>query len=287
MIHELARAKVNLTLHVGRQIEDRSDAFYRYHPLDSLVVFADIGDMVTAEPAKETSLRIAGPFSEGLANTFDNLILKTYRAVQCYDAMPHLAFKLEKNLPVSAGLGGGSANAAATLRILKSFVDMPEASWRRIALGLGADVPICLQSCTSRMTGIGESVTPIQGLGMISAVFVNPRVAVSTQDVFRAYDSENRPEAPDPQSHYGGLLDRAKHGTNNLQPTSENLAPVISDVIRALDFRQGCQLARMTGSGATCFGLFENQDTALAAAAYIQHNHAGWWCTPTQLGDLV
>jgi len=167
-----ARAKVNLTLHVGRVIADRGGAYYGYHPLDSLVVFADVGDEIRAEPAEKTQLTIVGPFTKGLSAEADNLILKAIAAVSARASVPPFNVVLTKNLPVASGLGGGSANAAAMLRILQNYTDLAVSDWREIALSLGADVPVCLLSQTAHMTGIGEAVTPIKDLGQWPAVLV-------------------------------------------------------------------------------------------------------------------
>ena len=166
---EIARAKINLTLHVGRIIEDPHDRFFGYHPLDSLVVFADVGDELTMSAAAHASLTIAGLFGEGLTVGDDNLIL---RALGAAKAKPQ-SVRLEKNLPVSAGIGGGSANAAAVLRLC-GVAD------NDIAVELGADVPVCLTSQTAHMTGIGEDVELLPHMGILHAVLINPGVGVST-----------------------------------------------------------------------------------------------------------
>lgn len=289
LFEEKARAKVNLTLHVGRIIADVIDPYHGYHPLDSLVVFADIADNISAVSAATLSLTIQGPFAQGLSASEDNLILKAVRAVSKYADVPPLAITLTKNLPVAAGLGGGSANAAAMLRILKSIIDLPAAKWQAIALSLGADVPVCLLSQTAHMTGIGEGVIPISGLESWPAVLVNPRVPTPTGAVFTAFDKMvggNAPrETPRPQKPSGDMLARTLDGRNDLEPPAIQSVAVISDVLRELSVQSGAQIARMSGSGASCFALFDRQAQAQAAAAGISTKYPAWWAVATRFGD--
>jgi len=265
---ELARAKINLTLHVGRVIKDPHDPFCNYHPLDSLVVFADIGDFVTLQKAEIPGLTITGPFSEHLSATPDNLIM---RALSVADEAPcHVT--LEKNLPIAA------ANAAAILRLL-NLTDP------HIAIDLGADVPVCLVSSTAHMTGIGEDVTPLPGLGRLYALLVNPGVAVSTADIFRAFDSSAPRDTPRPQKPDGSLLERALDGRNDLESIAIAKEPVIGNVLAALSRQTGCQLARMSGSGATCFAIFDNETHQGQAEQAIKNEHPDWWVARTRLGE--
>ena len=280
-----ASAKINLTLHVGRVIEDHSDAFYLYHPIDSLVVFSEIADQLTAVPAPKMSLEISGPYADKIPSDEDNLVLKAIRATERAAAVPPLKFHLQKNLPVAAGIGGGSANAAATLRLLQGYVSLGAKHWNRIALGLGADVPVCLVSATSRMTGIGETITPLVDMGTLHAVLVNPGVEVSTAAIFREFDKTERLELPKPQVMQGNLLESAIAGRNDLQPVSERQNPVIMDVIDALNARENCIMARMSGSGSTCFGIFKTETAAARAAGVIQADNPNWWVQATTLGE--
>ena len=275
MHKEQARAKINLTLHVGRVIKDPSDPYYGCHPLDSLVVFADIGDELEIFDAEKTTLSIGGPFGMGLTAEGDNLIL---RALKAANASPQ-SVTLEKHLPVSAGIGGGSANAAAILRMC----DIDDVG---MAVSLGADVPVCLRSETAHMTGIGEDVTLIPDMGQLHALLVNPRVAVSTGAIFKAFDaSPDIRETPRPMRANGDLLSRALDGRNDLEPIAMAQAPVIGDVLRMLASQNGCQLARMSGSGATCFGVFESSRALRKAEAAICAQAPEWWCVATLLGD--
>jgi len=270
-----ARAKINLTLHVGRVIKDPHDPFFGYHPLDSLVVFADIGDHITMSASDKTSLTIDGAFSTGLTAGDDNLIL---RALSAAKAGPQ-AVRLEKNLPVSAGIGGGSANAAAILRLCG--VDDPAT-----IVGLGADVPVCLTSQTAHMTGIGEDVSLLPNMGTLQALLVNPGVAVSTGAIFKAFDAgTDIRETPRPMKTSGDLLARALDGRNDLEPIAISQAPIIGDVLRLLASQSGCQLARMSGSGATCFGIFENETFLRGAKATLQKQAPDWWCQAAVLGE--
>jgi len=240
------------------------------------VVFADIGDEIEMIRSDETTLSIGGPFGKGLTAQSDNLIL---RALDAAKAKTH-NITLEKNLPVSAGIGGGSANAAAVLRQC-GIDDL------RIAVSLGADVPVCLRSETAHMTGIGEDVTPIPGMGQLHALLINPRVAVSTGAIFKAFDvAPDIRETPRPMKTSGDLLSRALDGRNDLEPIAMAQAPVIGDVLRLLASQNGCQLARMSGSGATCFGIFESDRALRQAEAAIRVQTPDWWIQPTLLGDL-
>jgi len=260
---------------VGRIIKDPHDPFLGYHPLDSLVVFADIGDKIGITTSDKTSLSIEGLFGAGLTAGDDNLIL---RALVAANSKPQ-SISLEKNLPVSAGIGGGSANAAAILRLC-GVDDLA------IAVGLGADVPVCLASQTAHMTGIGEDVSLMPDMGQLHALLVNPRVSVSTGAIFEAFDAQDDiRETPRTMKPAGDLLSRALDGRNDLQPIAIAQTPVIGDVLRVLASQNGCQLARMSGSGATCFGIFETQRAALQAEAVIKKQAPDWWCVATVLGS--
>lgn len=225
--------------------------------------------------AEKTTLSIGGPFGIGLTADGDNLIL---RALTAAKAGPQYV-TLKKHLPVSAGIGGGSANAAAVLR-------MCGVDELHIAVALGADVPVCLRSETAHMTGIGEDVTLMPGMGHLHALLVNPRVAVSTAAIFKAFDAApDIRETPRPMKISGDLLSSALDGRNDLEPIAIAQAPIIGDVLRVLASQNGCQLARMSGSGATCFGVFENDRALRRAEAAIRAQAPDWWVQPTLLGD--
>jgi len=282
-VEQLARAKINLALHVtGR----RKDGF---HLLDSLVVFADCGDKLHLRPADQTSLEISGSFADGLSVGNDNLILKAFKILSDnLDApLPATAIRLEKNLPVSSGIGGGSADAAATLNGLLDLwqIDMAKPKLAEIALSLGADVPVCLDSTTCRMRGIGEDLVNFKRFPSIPCVLVNAGVAVSTPEVFKQLslikDKPAFSPLPDfPQTEWTKWLTDTR---NDLQEPAIALTPKIADTLSALTQGTNCQLARMSGSGATCFGLFNNSDEAQNAAAQIASKHPDWWVAPTML----
>jgi len=267
-----APAKVNLTLRVtGR----RPDG---YHLLDSLVVFAGVGDRVSVWPAEGLSLAVTGPFGQGLAMEGDNLVLRAARRLaEAGGVSPHGAITLEKNLPVSSGIGGGSADAAATLRVLAEFwgLALPETVTQALALGLGADVPVCLASHPVRMQGIGEALSPVPVVPPMGIVLVNPGIPVSTPAIFKA--RAGAPFSPADAVPDAGWADieafvaaLAMSG-NDLEAPAVTLAPVIGTVLNQLRARPGCLLARMSGSGATCFGLFADAGAAQALDV------PGWW----------
>lgn len=269
---ELARAKVNLTLHVGRAIQ--TGPLQGYHPVDSLVVFADFGDRLCFSPDEQASFEISGPFSEGLDANSDNLVSQALNLCKS----PAQKVRLEKNIPISAGLGGGSANAAAVLRVFDPDHHIKGAN-------IGADVPVCRRSQTSLMQGIGEKITPLVNLGQIPAVLINPLKPISTGAVFTEFDSVQRDVLPSPNSTKGSLLERALAGRNDLQSVSVKIAPVISTVLSKISEQKECQLSRMSGSGASCFGLFETEAAAKAAAESIGSSHPDWWVRACRLGE--
>jgi 4-diphosphocytidyl-2-C-methyl-D-erythritol kinase len=272
---EAAPAKVNLHLHVvGR----RTDG---YHLLDSLVVFADIGDQLSISPAGSLSLAVTGPFAADLAPDPDNLVLRAAKALASEAGQPATgALVLQKNLPIASGIGGGSADAAATLRLLCRVwgIAPPASRLTAIAQALGADVPVCLASRPALMSGIGEQLAPARPLPDLGLLLVNPGVAVATQAVFRARATSFSAPAdfpatgwPDIQS-FIAALDETR---NDLEPAARALAPQVGTVLDGLITTPGCLLARMSGSGATCFGLFASPSAAQQAA----HSMArpGWW----------
>jgi 4-diphosphocytidyl-2-C-methyl-D-erythritol kinase len=271
---EAAPAKVNLYLHVtGR----RADG---YHLLDSLAVFAGIGDVLEAAPSDSLSLRVAGPFAAGLTDEPDNLVLRAARALAAEAGVPARArLVLQKNLPVASGIGGGSADAAAALRLLSRLWDLrpdPDAM-ARLALALGADVPVCLAGHASRMSGIGEQLAAGPRLPDCGILLVNPGVAVATADVFRARRGpwSSPPSLPASWPDAASMADHLRQLHNDLEPAAVVLQPVIGEVLEGLAGIPGCRLVRMSGSGATCFGLFDAPEIATRAAAQIRH--PDWW----------
>jgi 4-diphosphocytidyl-2-C-methyl-D-erythritol kinase len=275
----LASAKVNLFLHVGDQ---RADG---YHELSSLVVFAGIGDRLDLAPADRLSLRVTGAFPD-LGPADHNLVLRAARTLQLW-AEQHghktkpVELTLEKNLPVASGIGGGSSDAAATLLMLAAHWGLPIAVDELEALGmnLGADVPVCLRSSPTLVTGIGDVLQPVEGLPFFSLVLANPGVKVPTAQVFQMLGVRSGGDAP-PMPCFDNVRDLAMYldrTINDLASPAKAIAPMIMDVENALAATDGCLIARMSGSGATCFGLYETQAAADAAARAIAAEHPEWW----------
>ena len=275
MLSERAPAKINLHLHVLGRRDDGC------HLLDSLVVFAGAADGLTVEAAEGLSLSVTGPFAGGLHAEADNLVLRAARALAAYAGVPAAGrLVLEKNLPVASGIGGGSADAAAALRLLSRFwrLDMAQGALAAIGGGLGADVPVCLFGQPALMSGIGTGLAPAPKLPEVGIVLVNPGVAVSTPAVFRARDGGFSSAAvwpndgwPDAESLAASL----RATTNDLETPALRLAPAIGGSLDALRADPRCLLARMSGSGATCFGVFDDAPSASAAAEAVRR--PGWW----------
>jgi 4-diphosphocytidyl-2-C-methyl-D-erythritol kinase len=272
---EAAPAKVNLFLHVTGK---RADG---YHLLDSLAVFAGIADRLAFAPSAGLGLTVTGPFAASLEAETDNLVLRAARmlAAECGVTQSGV-LTLDKWLPVASGIGGGSADAAAALRLLCRVwgVSPAEAALDRIASGLGADVSVCLRNRPLRMRGVGERLTPAPALPPCGLVLVNPGVPLATAPVFRARAGDFSPEAVLPE---GWDTAREMAGTlkglaNDLEAAAIGLVPAIRDVLSGILGTRGCLLARMSGSGATCFGLFGTPGEAEAAAAVL--TRPGWWC---------
>ena len=274
-----ARAKINLTLHVGAALENG------YHPLHSLVVFADIGDDLSLQMSSVEAgprLNISGPFADDLPSGVDNLILRAYENFKDKgDGQP--LFNLVKNLPIASGIGGGSADAAAAIRLLQDLLPKSAHEFIQTPARLGADIPVCLLSETCLMTGVGEKLEPLPSLGQVAAILINPGVPVSTAAIFSAFDKTGASSKLHLPS--GSFLEMAQSGSNDLQETAINIEPIIQTVLDSITAQAGCQLARMSGSGATCFGLFSDLKQAQAAADTLKTEHPDWWCVPTMLGD--
>lgn len=271
---EFAPAKVNLTLHVtGR----RSDG---YHLLDSLVAFAGIGDQVTARPAPGLSLVLEGPRAGAIPVGEDNLVLRAARLAQ--DRLPDrpgAMLVLDKRLPAASGLGGGSADAAAALRAVARLWGCWPLS-AEAALPLGADVPVCLAGQPVRMRGIGETLTPCPALPPLWLVLANPGVETPTAAVFGALTRRDHAPMPEDLPRWtdaAALAGWLAAMRNDLEAPARALFPVIDTVLEALAATPGCLLARMSGSGATCFALFADPAAAAAAARRLATAHPDWW----------
>ena len=284
---EQAPAKINLTLRVlGR----RRDG---YHSLESLVVFAREHDRVSFVPGDALELRVRGPTVAASGPVADNLVLKAARALAA--EVPGLKlgrFTLTKRLPVAAGLGGGSADAAAALRLLAraNRLRRDDARLYKAARKVGADVPVCLDPRPRWMRGIGEVLSEPLALPKLSAVLVNPGASLATKDVFAKLglapgERRGRPQSAMRLPHdRDALLEALAARGNDLEPPAVALRPVVARVLGALRRQQGCQLACMSGSGATCFGLFETKRAASAAARTLSAAHPKWWVRATVLG---
>lgn len=281
-----APAKVNLFLHVGPVKPNGR------HDLDSLVAFGGIGasDYVKAELADEISLTVNGPFGADAGPVEDNLVLRAAKALQQASGVRAGArIELQKWLPVAAGIGGGSSDAAAVLRRLTQLWGVDRAHARRVAPGLGGDVPVALEGAPARMRGEGERVMPA-ALPWISALLVNPRVACPTGPVFRAFDEDGGGAVfseidPWPEfssaKELGGWLARQR---NDLEAPAIRLVPEIGEVLSLLRQQRGVLLARMSGSGATCFALFAELAEAERASIILKQERPDWWAVPTRLG---
>lgn len=273
-----AAAKINLTLHVtGR----RPDG---YHLLDSLVTFAGVGDQVSARPASGLELTVTGPQAAGLQGEGDNLVL---RAARLLGTGRGAALRLDKHLPVASGIGGGSADAAATLRVLAELWALPLPDTASV-LRLGADVPVCLAGRSCRMFGIGGGLHPVPALPPVWAVLANPGIAVATPMIFAGLERRDNPPMPDLVPKFADAASLAHWlavQRNDLQPAAITRIPAVAAVLADLITLPGALLARMSGSGATCFALFADAKKAEAAAALQRLRRPDWWVAAAALGD--
>ncbi|MCB5424639.1 4-(cytidine 5'-diphospho)-2-C-methyl-D-erythritol kinase [Altererythrobacter sp. CC-YST694] len=261
-MRETAYAKINLALHVRRRREDG------YHELETLFAFVDAGDELTARQAEQDSLAVTGEFGAALTDPFGNIVARALGALPRADG---LAITLEKNLPVAAGLGGGSADAGAVFRLVERTHGLPD-DWRERAAQLGADVPACVESvtCVGRGTGTELEPGPVDLAGM-PVLLVNPRIPLATGPVFKAWDGQDRGPMPE-----GSARQIALEGRNDLEAPAISLCPEIADVLRDLE-ATGPWLSRMSGSGATCFALFDSPEALHAASERLAQEHPQWW----------
>jgi 4-diphosphocytidyl-2-C-methyl-D-erythritol kinase len=282
-----APAKVNLTLRV---IGRRADG---YHDIESVVAFADLCDRLSLTPTDELALAVVGPGAGQTGADAENLVLKAGRALAARVAGIKLGvFRLEKNIPVAAGLGGGSADAAAALRLLAQANNLATDDPRLIeaAGATGADVPVCLDPRPRLMRGIGDILSAPLPLPRLSAVLVNPGVALSTKLVFSGWTHSGHPAQPldfavlPKRQSEEQILDWLAGHPNDLEAPATALAPAIAHVLAALRSLPGCRLARMSGSGATCFALFSSAAESAAAAKILRANFPQWWIVETTLG---
>lgn len=291
---EYAPAKINLSLHVGPPKANGR------HDLVSLLVFGDqnVSDFVSAIPASQFSLAVDGPYAKQSGPAKDNLVLKAARAMNeaLAGQAPTLAFRLQKRLPCAAGIGGGSADAGAALRLIARAHGGDEAKLAAEAVAplLGGDVLSCYHSLSGFMSGEGEVFEPVLSVPRLPAVLVNPGIACPTGEVFRAFD-EVAPESlpdhaplPDNRTSLRPFMTWLNENTrNSLQTPAMSRHPEITETLAALQTMSGARVLRMSGSGATCFALFESMELAEAAARLLKTRYADWWIRPALLGDTL
>ena len=271
-VEAFAPAKVNLTLHVTGRREDG------YHELDSLVMFADIGDRIRVARSDVPIMIIGGPMGDTIPTDGSNLIARAATAMGVTADI-----RLDKHLPPAAGLGGGSSDAAAVLRALAELSGRP---MPKDVLPLGADVPVCIYGRPARMQGVGDVILPAVKLPELHAVLVNPRIPVLTAEVFKRLKKRDNPPMPVnlPRNvPMIELVDWLREMRNDLQAPAIKAEPVIDTMFRALEVTPGCLLTRMSGSGGTCFGLYADAETAAAAAGRMTEQHPNWWVAATRL----
>ena len=274
----MARAKINLALHVTGQ---RADG---YHLLDSLVCFTNFGDELTFEPDDRLTLTVSGPAAGFLSADRDNLVVRAAEMLRNHVNLPGLgaAIGLHKKIPVASGLGGGSSNAATTLGALCRLwnLDLNKQDLGQLAVSLGADVPVCLTGKSSRIGGIGEQLQPVD-IDKFFLVLVNPRIGLHTPQIFASTLKKDNP-AMDYRGEGEPWHTYLKRQRNDLQQAAIAAAPSIAECLAALDRLPQCRLARMSGSGATCFGIFDTRQLAKRAAASLQDSHPQWWVVDTE-----
>lgn len=282
MFETLAPAKINLYLHVTGRREDG------YHYLDSLVVFTNVGDRLRIEPASSFSFVIEGPMAAALSqeDPENNLAVRAARMLSTALNKPlDIKLTLTKNLPLASGIGGGSTDAAATLRLLAAYWRLPPSAplLHDIAASLGQDIPCCIAAESCYFEGIGDVTTPAPELPLCHIVLVNPNEALATPAVFRARTGAFAPASPfhETPATVHDLVAALKERNNSLTESAITLCPAIATVLGALEQTQDCLLARMSGSGATCFGLFPDRASAKAAVAQIYKDHNDWWVVST------
>lgn len=274
-------AKINLYLHITGKRPDN------YHLIDSIITFININDQMLFEPSKENKLIIEGQFSEKLSIS-DNIILKAIEKFNIKTGKNNcLNIKLIKNIPVGAGLGGGSSNAATTLIALNKLykTNLSINSLKEIGLELGADVPIFIEGITSYVSGIGEVLENLSAMPKLNILLVNPGKHLATKDVFYRLDEIAKPAEFTKQLSFNSqteLVNFLLKTDNQLEQPAIAIEPVIKYILKTISLENGCQLAKMSGSGATCFGIFENKKIAEKAAENIRKNHPLWFIQTTE-----
>ncbi len=283
LINVFAPAKINLYLHVTGRLESG------YHTLDSLVAFADIGDHITIQPADELSFDITGPYARAFSKmahdtsrASENLVIRAIHGLsEMMGEKPNVKIKLHKNLPLSSGIGGGSSDAAATLWGLLELWEIPSASpsLQGMMSRLGADVPVCFACQPKRIRGIGDVLDSVPHLPEIPIVLVNPLKQCATAEVFAFFSGAYKEPIPLPEDlgTYNSLISFLKEHENDLHKAACQIVPEIDNISNTLSSQKGCGLARLSGSGATCFGLFEDEAHAKMAVQNIRQDNPDWW----------
>ena len=277
MISEFAPAKINLSLHLVGQ---KSDG---YHLLDSIVSFVNVGDKISIEPGKSGDLKVAGPFAKDLPRSNHNLVLK---AARLFNNIKFSRITLEKNIPVTSGIGGGSADAAATVRLFSKFYNKPELTVEKL-ISLGSDVPVCMQKGIVRMMGVGEEIINLSPAPKVGILLVNPRKALSTAEVFSAVKEKNNPGLNlqgSGEKSLNSWFDWINSMRNDLTASAIDLIPDIRFILDKLITCEGARVVRMSGSGATCFALFEDFDLLQDAKLKIMKEFPSFWC---EAGELI
>jgi 4-diphosphocytidyl-2-C-methyl-D-erythritol kinase len=281
-----ASAKINLFLHVG---DKRGDGF---HPLQSLAVFTDAGDTVSASESAALTLRIHGRFAAGLNSEADNLVLRAAHALAKQSGrVANAALVLTKNLPIASGIGGGSADAAATLRALHHLweLDLDDAALENIGASLGSDIPVCVTSHAAFMEGRGEILRRVKSFPRIAMLLVNPGVAVPTKDVFAALQMRSGVDKALPLGRFrdcADLLRFLETTQNDLEAPARALQPVIGTVLDELAALPGALFVRMSGSGATCFAIFPDDESCARAGTLLAQEQPNWWTAPTFVAEV-
>lgn len=287
MLTVTAPAKINLFLHVTGKRPDG------YHALESLIAFTDFADRLVFQPSAALSLKVTGPFASGVPTDSSNLILRVAEKLNRHLGIKkgvHIA--LEKKLPASAGLGGGSADAAATFSALNQLWDLRLSleTMCNLALPLGADIPVCLIGKPAFIQGIGEKITPCAPFPLLHILLVSPRIPLATASVFAqnfSYFSTPRASLPFGFPDSKSLQSFLATTRNDLTVHAQQLVPEIDIVLTAIQECDGCLLSRMSGSGATCFGLFDNADTLKEAIYALRETHPGWWAQSAKIGSIL
>ena len=277
MISEFAPAKINLSLHLVGQ---KSDG---YHLLDSIVSFVNVGDKISIEPGKSGDLKVAGPFAKDLPRSNHNLVLK---AARLFNNIKLSRITLEKNIPVTSGIGGGSADAAATVRLFSKFYNKPELTVEKL-ISLGSDVPVCMQKGIVRMMGVGEEIINLSPAPKVGILLVNPRKALSTAEVFSAVKETNNPGLNlqgSGEKSLNSWFDWINSMRNDLTASAIDLIPDIRFILDKLITCDGARVVRMSGSGATCFALFEDFNLLQDAKLKIMKECPSFWC---ESGELI